>query len=183
MGWRRSAELLLIRALETNIGENLIEIQHFHSGKCIWQCRLRNGGNIVSASICKHSVSYRVLRHILCSSVRAPKMSPEQQGATLVRYEPGTHSNKMFWSQSKVYDKFVLLSCYYCPSNRYKIWTWHYHQLVSLCYVDSNWRYCRAMLKHNFWLKYQRPGITNSDKIFQKIIRYGRWKKAMNHKP
>ena len=26
--------------------------KHFHSGKCVWKCRLRNGGRFVSASLC-----------------------------------------------------------------------------------------------------------------------------------
>ena len=35
--------ILLIRPLGTNFSEILIGIQHFHSRKGIWKCRLRNG--------------------------------------------------------------------------------------------------------------------------------------------
>ena len=47
-----NARLLLIGPLGTNFSEILIEIHHFHSRKCVWKCRLRNGGHFVSASMC-----------------------------------------------------------------------------------------------------------------------------------
>ena len=47
-----NAGLLLIGPLGTNFSEILIEIQHFHSRKCIWKCRLQNGGHFVSAPMC-----------------------------------------------------------------------------------------------------------------------------------
>ena len=46
------AGLLLIWALGTNFSEILIEILHFHSRKCVWECRLRNGGHFVTISMC-----------------------------------------------------------------------------------------------------------------------------------
>ena len=47
-----SAGMLLIGPLETNFSEILIEI-HFHSRKCICQCRLENVGHFVFASMCE----------------------------------------------------------------------------------------------------------------------------------
>ena len=48
------AGILLIWPLGTNFSEILIEIHaFFHSRKCIWKCRLRNGVHFVSASICQ----------------------------------------------------------------------------------------------------------------------------------
>ena len=44
--------ILLIRTLETNFSEILIEIHTFSLKKCIWKCRLRNGVHFVSASMC-----------------------------------------------------------------------------------------------------------------------------------
>ena len=38
-----SAGISLNGPLGTNFNETLIWIQHFHSRKCIWKCRLRNG--------------------------------------------------------------------------------------------------------------------------------------------
>ena len=46
-----NAGILLIGPLGTNFSEILIEIL-FHSRKCVWKCRLRNGGHFVSASMC-----------------------------------------------------------------------------------------------------------------------------------
>ena len=43
--------LLLIGPLGTNFNEILIEM-HTISRKCIWKCRLRNGGHLVSAVMC-----------------------------------------------------------------------------------------------------------------------------------
>ena len=37
--------ILLIRTFWTNFSEILCEIHTFHSRKCIWKCRLWNGGN------------------------------------------------------------------------------------------------------------------------------------------
>ena len=47
-----NAGILLYRHLGTNFSEILIEIIHFHLIKCIWKCRLWNGGHFVSASMC-----------------------------------------------------------------------------------------------------------------------------------
>ena len=56
-----NAGILLIRTSGTNFSEILNEILafsfkkmhlHFHSRKCIWKCRLRNGVHFVSASMC-----------------------------------------------------------------------------------------------------------------------------------
>ena len=47
-----NARILLIGPLGTNFSEILIEIYIFHSGKCIWKCRLENFGHFVSASMC-----------------------------------------------------------------------------------------------------------------------------------
>ena len=38
--------MLLIWRLGTNFSEILIEINIFHSRKCIWKCRLENGGQL-----------------------------------------------------------------------------------------------------------------------------------------
>ena len=46
------AGILLIGPLETNLSEILIEIDNFHSRKCISNCRLRNGVHFVSALMC-----------------------------------------------------------------------------------------------------------------------------------
>ena len=47
-----NAGILLIRTLGTNVGELLIEIFPFSFNKNIRKCRLRNGGDFVTASIC-----------------------------------------------------------------------------------------------------------------------------------
>ena len=47
-----NAGILLIRPLGTNFNEIFIEIQAFSLKKCIWKCRLENGGHFVSASMC-----------------------------------------------------------------------------------------------------------------------------------
>ena len=47
-----SAGTLLIRTTGTN-SEILSEINTFLFKKCIWKCRLRNGGNFASASMCQ----------------------------------------------------------------------------------------------------------------------------------
>ena len=46
-----NARMLLIPVVETKLSEIWSEI-HFHSRKCIWKYRLRNGGRFVSASVC-----------------------------------------------------------------------------------------------------------------------------------
>ena len=46
-----NAGILLIGLLGTNFSEFESEFHHFHSRKCVWTCRLRNGGYFVSASI------------------------------------------------------------------------------------------------------------------------------------
>ena len=42
-----NAWILLIWTLATNFGENLSEIYTFSLKKCIWKCRLENGGPFV----------------------------------------------------------------------------------------------------------------------------------------
>ena len=44
--------ILLIGPLGANFVEILIEIYRFSFKKCIWKCRLENGGHLVSASSC-----------------------------------------------------------------------------------------------------------------------------------
>ena len=44
--------VLLIGPLGTNFSEILTEIHKFSLKKCIWKCRLENGGHFVSASMC-----------------------------------------------------------------------------------------------------------------------------------
>ena len=46
-----NAGILLIGPLGINFSEILIKINTFHSRKCIWKHRLRNGGHFVSGSI------------------------------------------------------------------------------------------------------------------------------------
>ena len=48
---RTNDGILLFRTLGTNFSEILSEIDYFHSRKCIWKCRLRNGVYVVSASL------------------------------------------------------------------------------------------------------------------------------------
>ena len=45
------AGLLSIGPLGTNFSEILIKIQNFHSRKCIWKYRLRNGGHFVQGEM------------------------------------------------------------------------------------------------------------------------------------
>ena len=61
-----NAGLLLIGPLGTNFSEILIEIfLHFNSIKCIWKCRLENGG---PSCFCLNVLSHRyVLTVIICS--------------------------------------------------------------------------------------------------------------------
>ena len=47
-----NAGILLIGPIGTNFSEILSEIHTFHSRKCIWKCRLENGGHFVSAAMC-----------------------------------------------------------------------------------------------------------------------------------
>ena len=44
-----NAGILLIGPLGTNFSEILIEILTFSLKKCVWKCRLRNGGHFISA--------------------------------------------------------------------------------------------------------------------------------------
>ena len=44
--------ILLIGPFGTNFSEILSEFKQFHSRKCTWKCRLRNGVHFVSASMC-----------------------------------------------------------------------------------------------------------------------------------
>ena len=46
-----NAGISLIRNLGRNVSEILAKFIHFHSRKCIWKCRLRNGVYLVSASM------------------------------------------------------------------------------------------------------------------------------------
>ena len=43
---------LSICTSETNLSKSWAKFIHFHSRKCIRKCRLRNGGNFASTSIC-----------------------------------------------------------------------------------------------------------------------------------
>ena len=57
-GWRQAsiwtnAGILSIGPLGTKFSEILMEIRNFYSRKCIWICRLENGGHFVSASMCQ----------------------------------------------------------------------------------------------------------------------------------
>ena len=45
--------ILLIWPLGTNF-RFISKFEHFHSRKCVWMCRLRNGVHLVSASICSY---------------------------------------------------------------------------------------------------------------------------------
>ena len=45
------AVILLIGPLGTNFKEIRIKLRNFHSWKCIWKCRLVNGGNVVQGGI------------------------------------------------------------------------------------------------------------------------------------
>ena len=47
-----NAGILLIGPLGTNFSETFFEIDTFSFKKCIWKCRLENGGRFVSASMC-----------------------------------------------------------------------------------------------------------------------------------
>ena len=47
-----NAGMLLIRPLGANFNVILSETYIFSLNKCIWKCRLQNGGNFVSASLC-----------------------------------------------------------------------------------------------------------------------------------
>ena len=47
-----SAWISLIEPLGANFRETLIEIHIFSLKKCIWKCRLEDGGHFVSASMC-----------------------------------------------------------------------------------------------------------------------------------
>ena len=47
-----NAGILLIGTLGTKFSEISIEILEFHSGKCVWKGRLRNGGHFVLVSMC-----------------------------------------------------------------------------------------------------------------------------------
>ena len=55
--------VLLIRTSVTNFSEPSAKFIYFHSIKCIWKCRLQNGGHFVSASMC--------LYHTLTSCVNS----------------------------------------------------------------------------------------------------------------
>ena len=47
-----NAEILLTGPVGTKLSATLIEIHNFYSRKCIWKCRLENGGHFVPASMC-----------------------------------------------------------------------------------------------------------------------------------
>ena len=49
---KTNAGILLIETLGTNFSEILSEIHTFNSRKCIWKCRLEDGGHFISASMC-----------------------------------------------------------------------------------------------------------------------------------
>ena len=54
---RTKAGILLIGPLGTNFSEILIGFKYFHSGKCTWKYRLRNGVHFVSASMSWGSIN------------------------------------------------------------------------------------------------------------------------------
>ena len=47
-----NAAILLIGPIGINFSEILVEIYTFSFKKCIWKCRMENGGHFVSASLC-----------------------------------------------------------------------------------------------------------------------------------
>ena len=47
-----NADLLSMGSWRTNFSEIFIKLIHYHSRKCIWKCRLENGGYFASASMC-----------------------------------------------------------------------------------------------------------------------------------
>ena len=47
-----NARILFIWPFGTNFNEILIEVHIFSSKKCIWKCRMNNGGHFASASMC-----------------------------------------------------------------------------------------------------------------------------------
>ena len=55
------AGILWIGPLGTNFSEILIEIYTFSFRKCIWKCRLENGGHFVSASMCQEALVFNHL--------------------------------------------------------------------------------------------------------------------------
>ena len=59
-----NAEILWIGPLGTSLNEILIEIHIFHSRKCVWKYRLRNGGHFVSASMCSPLISWNHLKRL-----------------------------------------------------------------------------------------------------------------------
>ena len=61
-----NADWLLIGPLGTNFSEIRIEIQNFHSRKCVWKCRLRNVGNFVKGEILSSSMSQRIYTRPCC---------------------------------------------------------------------------------------------------------------------
>ena len=54
-----NAGILLIRSLGKKLQWNQEKFLfiHFHSRKCVWKCRLENGGHFVSASVCYNTNS------------------------------------------------------------------------------------------------------------------------------
>ena len=74
-GWPQSIiwtndGILPIGPLGTNYNEILIKIQKFQSEKCIWKCRLVNGGHFVSASMCWILPILPYIREIVCITWR-----------------------------------------------------------------------------------------------------------------
>ena len=53
--------ILLICPSGINLSEISIEMQPFSLMKCIWACRLRNGGHFVSAWMCQQSWPYSLM--------------------------------------------------------------------------------------------------------------------------
>ena len=51
--------ILLIGPNETTLNEILIEMLHCHARKCIWKCRLENGGHFVGASMWEMRTPFR----------------------------------------------------------------------------------------------------------------------------
>ena len=57
-----NAWILLIGTLGTNFSEMLIEILAFSLKKCVWKCRLWNGGHFASASMCYGHITRLVMK-------------------------------------------------------------------------------------------------------------------------
>ena len=66
-----NAGILLIGPLGTNLSEILVKIYIFSFRKCIWKCRLENGGHLVSASMC-YRIYWYIKPHPSCQTGPCP---------------------------------------------------------------------------------------------------------------